>query len=330
MNAITNGMLQGKLVIVSAPTNAGKTRTAIADVCAACMPCYYDIERGQWAKNPGGTENQILYIATETTEKEIQTSMLAFTAGVEEEHIKEWRFEDGEQERVELAANLFARNHIWIVTVEEPTPKNLEAIIRKYVFERGVTHVYFDYIQPSMTLKRESGSKNTQTYELLEDFARQLKKFTTRYDIFIGTYTQVNDSHKKDGAADETAVRGSKAMIDKADVAMILGVPTQEDMDLVHATSAANLVYTVYKNRINRHKNVKLWVEFDHGTMRVKDTCVTDRRGNILPGIPMKHIERNEQGQLTVRLNEQPFIPLTQAEFHEFFEAEATKAKKAA
>ena len=319
LNAITLGMLRGRLAIVSSPTNVGKTRMAIADVCGACMPYYYDLRKNEWARNPNGLNNPILFIGTETTKEEIQISMLAYTSGVEEEHIKEWQFAEGEQDRVELASRMFEHNRIWITVAEEPTPHNLEAVIRKHVSDYGVTHVFFDYIQSSKALRDEYEGKNVQTHEILEHFARELKRFTERYDIFLQTYTQVNDSMKKDGTDDELSVRGSKAMIDKADIAMIMRLATLEESDRFseHFLAKPNLVYMIYKNRITRHKNIRLWFHFDHGTMRVTDCCVTNKKGEIIPQFEKKYIVRNEQGQLTATKEMQPYFPLSEAELLE-------------
>jgi len=316
LNTITHGMSRGRLAIVSGSTNVGKTRNAIADVCSACIPYYYDLDKNEWARNPGGVSNPILFIGTETSIEEIQTSMLACVSGVQEGHIKKWEFKEGEKERVELASRTFPHNSIWIAVVDEPTPRNLETEIRKHVSDHGVTHVYFDYIQNSKSLRGEYEIKNAPTYEVLEHFARELKRFTEKYNIFLQTYTQVNDSAKKEGADDEIAVRGSKAMIDKADFAMIMRLATQKEKDKI-SEGSPDFVCTIYKNRMTEHKNIQLWLQFDHGTMRVTDCCVTNKKGEILPWFEKSYIIRDERGQLALTKNKKPYFPLSEAELAE-------------
>ena len=82
INAVTRGARLRKLYLRSAPSGCGKSRSMIADVCQIGCNMIYDDYFG-WIKN--GTAQPTLYITQEI--EEIQTMMIAFLSGVNEDHI---------------------------------------------------------------------------------------------------------------------------------------------------------------------------------------------------------------------------------------------------
>lgn len=330
MNTITDGQLPGKLIITSASTNAGKTRNSTASVCHAAMPCYYDGEKGQWMKNPNGQGNRVLYIVTETDPDEVRTAMLAYTANVNETKILHDTCSEEEYKRVELASNMFYRNYIWIVYMAEPTVARMDDCIRRHVKEFGVSLVYFDYIQPNQELVMEftGGTKGMQAREdqALSNFSKRLKAMAKRYNVFISSYTQANADLKQSTRRDETVVAGAKAIIFKADTAVIMERPSESDLEAIKPLQEGfiepNLVYTIYKNR-GEHNHLRVWVHFDFACMRVEDLFVTDKQNQAVVSFPKKYFQRNDEGHLVVR-NVKPEIPLTEDEICELLETEPT------
>ena len=103
INTVTRGARLRKFYLRSAATGTGKTRSMIADACNfACNEIYHD--QFGWIKN--GTSQPTLFIATEQDKGEVQTMMLAFLSDVNEEHILNGQYFDGEKDRVLKAAEI--------------------------------------------------------------------------------------------------------------------------------------------------------------------------------------------------------------------------------
>lgn len=96
--------------------------------------------------------------------------------------------------------------------------------------------------------------------------------------------TQTNaKSDESKGLKDESVVRGSRAIIDKADLAAVISRVTKEDLDMLSDVIDSigiipNQVMDIYKNRRGRYTNVKIWSNVDLGTCRKVDVVVTDER----------------------------------------------------
>ena len=101
INTVTRGARLKKFYLRSAATGVGKTRAMIADACYIACNKIYD-ERFGWIHN--GVSEPTLFIATEQDKEEIQTMMLAFLSEVNEEHILNGQYSEGEETRVREAA----------------------------------------------------------------------------------------------------------------------------------------------------------------------------------------------------------------------------------
>lgn len=83
INMVTRGMRLGKFFLRSAASGVGKSRTMIADFCyCACSEIY---ENGQWVNT--GLAMPAVFISTELELDELQTMMVAFLTGIDEERI---------------------------------------------------------------------------------------------------------------------------------------------------------------------------------------------------------------------------------------------------
>lgn len=103
-------------------------------------------------------------------------------------------------------------------------------------------------------------------------------------NLFVMSSTQINakgDDLK--GIKDESVIRGSRAIIDKADLACVISRVTEEDLDMLKTVTETlgvepNQVLDIYKNRRGRYTNVKIWSYVDLGTCRKTDLVITDER----------------------------------------------------
>ena len=143
INTVTRGARLRKFYIRSAATGMGKTRAMIADACNfACNKIYHD--QFGWINN--GTSQPTLFIATEQDKGEVQTMMLAFLSNVNEEHILNGLYEEGERDRVIEAAKIIKNSPLWIEELPDFSLDDVENKIKKHIREHDVRYVCFDYL----------------------------------------------------------------------------------------------------------------------------------------------------------------------------------------
>ena len=133
------------------------TRSMIADACNfACNKIWHD--QFGWIKN--GTKEPTLFIATEQDKGEVQTMMLAFLSGVNEEHILNGQYWEGERDRVLEAAKIIKESPIWIEELPDFSLQDVENKIKKNIREHDVKYILFDYLQTSLKILEEISKKS--------------------------------------------------------------------------------------------------------------------------------------------------------------------------
>lgn len=309
LNDATDGIRQKKYTVISAGTGAGKTRMTIANIGHSFSPEYYDLEKKEWVVNDNGTQNKCLYIGTEMElREEVEPILEAYISGVPESHILHPSdYEPGEEERVDKAIEILSKGYIYMEYMPNYCLATLEEVIASHVYEHGVTHVFFDYIHLTTSLAAEytkaSGLKDREDL-VLANVSTRLKEWTEKYNISIDTWTQVNGDFAQDAIRDQRLVRGSKAIIDKADVAGILSLPSETEKrridGLLRHTMLHNrlMCLSIYKNRGKKYSNIKIWLDVDYDTMRVSDLFVTDYAYEIVRDINKVVVKFNEDKQV--------------------------------
>ena len=86
--------------------------------------------------------------------EELQTMMLAYLSGVDEDHILTGLYERDELKRVKTAAKIIEKysGYFIIEEISEPNLQNVEATIRKYATVDNVKYIFFDYIHTTASL----------------------------------------------------------------------------------------------------------------------------------------------------------------------------------
>ena len=241
LTTVAHGLRTKRFTITSAGTGGGKTRTAIANMVFSCAPYYYSKKKRCWVENPQGTDNRALYIGTEMELKsEIDPIILAYMADVPEEHITFSTYEGDEEDRVNKAIQILSEEaHIYLEYIPDYNADTLENIIEQHKIEHNITHVFFDYIHSTSELTNEyvvsAGGVKPRDDQVLSELSKKLKRMCRKYDVSIDTATQLSGDYKNIANRDETIVRGSKAIIDKADLAMIQTAPTKEELEKIQA-----------------------------------------------------------------------------------------------
>lgn len=304
-NAIFRGMRNQKFMLRSAGTGTGKTRQALADVCNVAVDTIYDIDNGRWI--PNGQSVPALFISTELEKREVQTIMLAYISGINEQIIKDGRFAGDAALRLQKAIEILKRSPIYCVYVDDFSIADIEQIIERHIIEFNVRLVAFDYIQMTPKLSRTmqnafgSGLREDQ---ILVQFSAALKILANKYDVFIESSTQLNRAWKENENRDTSSLRGGSATADKVDHGILTFKATAKDHEsLKHilergfSAKKPNYSHWIYKNRSGR-SNLIIWTGMDLGTMREIPLFVTDTDFNLITDISQINITFEQEEQL--------------------------------
>lgn len=139
INTVTRGARLKKFYLRSAATGIGKTRSMIADCCYIGCNKIYDENFGWIGSGPA---EPVLFITTEQELEEIQTMMLAFLSNVNEEHILNGEYDDGEEERVIQAAKLLKESPIYVEELPDFSLQDVENKIKKNIRDHDVKYVF--------------------------------------------------------------------------------------------------------------------------------------------------------------------------------------------
>lgn len=284
LTTITRGARLKKFYLRSAATGVGKTRAMIADACSIACNEIFNPETKTWEKH--GTKEPTLFISTEQEKDEIQTMMLAFISGVDEEHILTGSYEQQEWDRVVYAAQVLKSSPLFIQQLPDFSMQDIENTIKRGIRDHEVRYVFFDYIHTSMKILTEvtskTGIKGLREDNVLFMISIRLKDLCNQYQVFIMTATQLNADYISAQQYDQNLLRGAKAIADKIDAGMIMLEVSQDDLKALDLFLKQNhfeqpqIKMSIYKNRRGRYKDVLLWCKANRGTCRIEPMFVTD------------------------------------------------------
>jgi replicative DNA helicase len=283
VNAIHRGARLKKFYLRSAATGVGKTRSMIADACNIACNKIYNLETKQWENN--GTREPTQFITTEQEEDEIQTMMIAFLSGVNEDHILENEYVGDEWERVVEAAAILSKSPLYIKKLPDFSLQDIENTIKFGIRQYNVRYIFMDYIHSSMKILSEisskAGVKGLREDNILFMISVRLKDLCNQYGVFIMSATQLNADYVSAQQYDQNLLRGAKAIADKIDCGMIMLQTSQDDRESLKnivnsmGIDMPDIKISVYKNRRGRYKDILLWCKSDRGTCRIDPMFVT-------------------------------------------------------
>ena len=302
-NSACRGARKGCFFLKSASTSAGKTRTSVFDACRLAYPVRWSHEQQTFIReitNEGEIcqPRKVLFIVTEMDKEELQTIMLAYLSGVNEDHILTGDYDVGELSRVRYAGKIMEdyRGYFIIEEIAEPNLLNVEATIKKYTTFDTVKYVFFDYIHTTASMVEQFSKNNLNEPTILMMMANQLKQIAKTYGIFIFSATQVNVNAMSDDGEfkNEMCIRGAKSVADKCDLGCVITRVSENFWNSIVPTLrvavASQLidgrilsddsyrpthVIDIYKMRRGRYKNVRIWTNIHLGTGRRVDLFMT-------------------------------------------------------
>lgn len=283
-NSVIRGARFGKFYIRSASTSVGKSRLMAGDAARLAYPWRYSTITKKWEKLPYPPQ-KVLFISTELELDEIKTLILAAVSGINEEKILYGTYDAEEEIRIKKTVEMLKeyKGHLFLEQIPNPTIEGVRAIIRKHAHTNGVKYIFYDYIFASSGLLGEFRDIEVRTDQALALFSTMLKDEAVDNNVFVMTSTQLSggfDDAK--GIRSQVFLRDSKAVADKADVAVITSRVRNEELILLDSLikksgmPAPNMVTDVYKVRRGRYTQVKIWSLADLGTCRIEDLLVTD------------------------------------------------------
>lgn len=281
-NTVTRGARKGKYYLVSFPSGGGKTRLLLGEACYLAFPMRYSWESMEW-KITGNSE-KTLFIATEQTKEEIQTMIVAYLTGINEDVILYGHFTKEQQTIIEEAKEVIKKykNNLMIVQIPMPSVEIVKSVVRQNCIINDIKNVFFDYIFSNPALLNEFRDLKIREDVALLMLSTALKDLAVEQDVFMMSATQLNSSQdtNEKGIKNQNSIRGSKSIVDKADIAMIGGLVPDDQRDQIAPYVAKygmpTQVYDVYKVRRGKWTNLKIWSNVDLGTCRRSDVFVTD------------------------------------------------------
>ena len=287
-NKIIDGAQRTTLTIRSGASGTGKTRNAVADACLLAFPYRYNSCTCEWEQV--GSNQRVLFVITEQTDKQIKKMILAYLTDINESKFKYGHFSENEKKIIAQAKEVmkeYASNFI-LVRIPNPTIELLKLKLREKVLLNDVGYVFYDYIFIGPALLNEFRGFGVRNDEVLLMMATALKDLAVELDVCVFTSTQVNaNADNNTNIRNESSLAGGRSTINKADNGAIMSRPTKEELEILQPLTSTygvpNLVTDIFKVRSGEWTQVRIWSVVNLGTMRREDLFLTDARLDAIP-----------------------------------------------
>lgn len=258
----------------------GKTRSAVADACQIAYPIRYEPKYGRWVAT--GTTEKVLYTMTEQDPAEIQTMILAYLTGYNEEIFLYGQYGEEHMDRINKAIKIMEdyKDNMLFARIPDPCASVVKNLFRRYNLQYGVENFFYDYIFSSPAMLDEYRDLQLPEHVCLRLFTTALKNLAVELNAFIMTSTQISNDEKDGGFRDFRNIRGARAIVDLVDLACIRRRPTPEELQLVSGFEKSynltpNAITDIFKNRRGRWNMISIWQTVDLGTLRTYDLFAT-------------------------------------------------------
>lgn len=317
-NTVSRGARRTKFYIRSASSGTGKTRAALGDACGLAYPIRFNPVNWRWEWT--GSCEKTLFIATEQELSEVQTLILAYLTGFNEEKILYGNYNEEEYKVVLQAVKVmnFYKDNLLVVRLSNPNIEQIRAVIRQNWMVHSIKNVFYDYIFSSPSLLNEFRDLKIREDVALMMLSTALKDLAVEMDLFIMSSTQTNAKAEDDNRTmkNESVIRGARSIIDKCDLACVISRVTKEEEDLLSPTIEKigiipNQVMDIYKVRRGRYTNVRIWSSVDLGTCRKTDLFITNDKMEIIEDFEIMDFSYEDRegdeeiGKLLMTLNDE-------------------------
>lgn len=295
LTELTGGFSSGNFVLLTLPTGVGKTRNAIKKLVNVCSPLLWDFDKKEFIRNPNGDFNAGLYIGNEMDiKRELEPMILAFISGVPEKKIKSGDLTEDEKDRLEVAIQCSEKMQLHLEyndnydiqffkdTIDEyynkyeNTPYSLRMVVIDYLELTGALINEYSFISKGASFREDM---------ILLNLSKEIKTLAKVYGLTIVGYTQTTGEAVTMGYRDFRAIKGGKAIPNKADVGMICFPPTSKETALLKPLvekskrrKMPNIGFNIYKNRFGSSdkNNIKIWAYQELGIGKYTFLFATD------------------------------------------------------
>lgn len=291
LNTITRGLIKGQLTIMSMMSGFGKT--TIGSEACAMIGCkrIFNWEQHKFIDNPNYQGQAVLYIQYEMDDRmEFSPRIIGAVAKVSTKRIIDGVLTDDEEERVNEAIKAINESDINVVTMPNFTINTIEDYIKEYSLIKNIGLVVFDYISAGSAVNSEMAKSNRVSMRedmTLAAISSALKEMARKYDVAVLTFTQVNANIHTQDVLDAGCIAGSRAVQNKADVAMIVHEVRAKEKPFVdlylppefrQMGLEPNRICHCYKVRFGSYEQgIKVWGYLNLGTGEWTDMFVTNK-----------------------------------------------------
>ena len=300
LNGIFRGMY-GFLIRV-AKSGGGKSILSMGDLCKTTVTEYYDFTVGDFVKNKS-RKGAGLFINTELDlRNELDPIIIAWISGVPRNHIIDGKYDDGEEDRVNRAAEILLESELYIVDDPQFTTRSLLTTIRDYAINKDIKTICFDYISDNGFVAKEisSETKVPQRQDMvLLTLTDRLKQVQRECGVSLISSVQTNGQEDNMEYPTEAVLAGGKSQVRKTDGTMCMLPPSKKELNQLenaiiqwnkrHNKVAfgqqvkPNNVIHIIKGRGSKYpKNIKVFQYMDLGTGRTTDMFTTDKFNNLI------------------------------------------------
>ena len=300
LNGIFRGMY-GFLIRV-AKSGGGKSILSMGDLCKTTVTEYYDFTVGDFVKNKS-RKGAGLFINTELDlRNELDPIIIAWISGVPRNHIIDGKYEDGEEDRVNRAAEILIESELYIVDDPQFTTRSLLTTIKDYALNKNIKTICFDYISDNGFVAKEisSETKVPQRQDMvLLTLTDRLKQVQRECGVSLISSVQTNGQEDNMEYPTEAVLAGGKSQVRKTDGTMCMLPPSKKELNQLenaiiqwnkkHNKVAfgqqikPNNVIHIIKGRGSKYpKNIKVFQYMDLGTGRTTDMFCTDKFNNLI------------------------------------------------
>ena len=254
---MVRGARKGKFYLRTASSGTGKSRTMVGDACYLAYPIRYDNDKQAWEW--AGACEKVLYIATEQELDEIQTMIVAYLSGLNENKILFGTYDSEEEKRIQKAIWLMDTysDNLTLARMANPNISQLQYMLRQQVLENDIGYVFYDYIFSNPALLNEFRDLRIREDVALGLMGSALKDLAVELNVFILSSTQTNAQVEDGGRQikNESVIRGARSLADKVDMGCIMARPTDEEIHKLETLSniRPNLVTDIYKMRRGKY-----------------------------------------------------------------------------
>ena len=221
---------------------------------------------------------------TEQKQDEIQTMILSYLTGLNEEYFKLGTFKEEHMDRINKAIEIMEKykDNFYFARVPEPTPSIIKNLFRRYNLQHGVENFFFDYIFSNEAMLAEYRDLKLPEHVCLRLFTTALKNLAIELNSFISTSTQISEQEvdKKSSWKDYHNIAGARSIVHLVDIGCIMSRPTAEELKMIEGFQKLynlqpNIVIDVFKNRGGRWTMLRIWCYHDFGCCRTYDLFAT-------------------------------------------------------